>query len=188
MSAIALPWAQRLDVRVLDQLPDDGHRYELVDGSLLVTPAPTPAHQIAVLRLVQLLDAGRESDVVALPAPVNYVISAHDVPQPDVVLTPRANLTSRGVEGVPLLVVEVLSPGTRPHDLGAKRLLYASANVPRYWIVDPTVPSLRVLERVGDDLVDGDPVELVEVVHLHGDESHTDVGLDVTVKPSDLTR
>ena len=180
MSATALPWGQRLDLRVLDQLPDDGHRYELVDGSLLVTPAPTPAHQIAVLRLVQLLDPGPGSEVVALPAPVNYVISAHDVPQPDVVLTLCANLTSRGVEGTPLLAVEVLSPGTRPHDLGTKRLLYASAGVPRYWIVDPAAPSLLVLERTHGDLV--------EVAEPYGDDAHTDVGLDVTVRPSDLTR
>jgi Uma2 family endonuclease len=184
----SLAWGARLAVADLGRIPDDGHRYELIDGSLLVTPAPSPAHQTAAFRLARILDdavnadAGGElagGDIAVLPAPVNFVISNHDAPQPDVVVAARSTLTERGVEGTPLLVVEVLSPSTRAIDLGAKRVQYEVAEVPRYWIVDPVAPSLTVLE-----LSEG---RLVEIAHVRGPEAFEDPRLAVRVVPATLT-
>lgn len=64
MTSSPLPWGARLTIDDLGGLPDDGHRYELIDGSLLVTPAPSPWHQIAVLRLTQLLEAATGDDTM----------------------------------------------------------------------------------------------------------------------------
>lgn len=179
MSSV-LPWGARLTIDDLDRLPDDGHRYELVDGSLLVTPAPSPLHQRAVFRVAQVLDAAVAPGLDVLPAPVNYIISAFDVPQPDVIVARRAHLTDRGVEGTALLVIEVLSPGTRPHDLGSKRLLYEAAGVPAYWIIDPDEPSATVLELRGN--------RYTEAGRVVGDDAWHDARFDVTVIPSQLTR
>ena len=66
--------------------------------------------------------------------------------EPDVLVARTADLTPARLEGPPLLAVEVLSPSTRRIDLGTKRLAYEAAGVPAYWLVDPEVPSLTVLE------------------------------------------
>lgn len=179
MSA-TLPWGARLQIDDLAGLPEDGHRYELIDGSLLVTPAPSPQHQIVVFRLAQLLDAAIGEDLVVLPAPVNFVISEYDVPQPDLIVARRSNLSERGVEGHAELVVEVLSPGTRPHDRGAKRLLYQSARVGGFWLVDPSVPSFEALELRED--------HYVEVGRVVGAETLRDAIFGIEVTPSDLLR
>ncbi|MDP8971494.1 MAG: Uma2 family endonuclease [Actinomycetota bacterium] len=179
MSA-TLPWGARLQIADLAGVPEDGHRYELIDGSLLVTPAPSPLHQIVVLRLAQLLDAAIGEDLVVLPAPVNFVISEYDVPQPDSIVARRSDLSERGVEGHAQLVAEVLSPGTRPHDRGAKRLLYESARVPGFWLVDPSVPSFEALELRED--------HYVEIGRVEGDETLRDPVFGVEITPLALLR
>lgn len=71
-------------------------------------------------------------------APVDVILGPHDVFQPDlVVVRDSTQVSARGIEGPPLLVVEVLSPATRPQDRGTKARRYASFGVPHYWIVDP---------------------------------------------------
>jgi Uma2 family endonuclease len=139
----ALPWGRELTRADLGSLPDDGHRYELLDGSLLVTPAPSPAHQVAAFELAKLLDAAAAgTDLLVLLAPGEVALSDRLVLQPDLVVVRRADLDDRGVVAVPLLVVEVLSPSTRRFDLGSKRAAYEGAGVGRCWVVDPDAPSL----------------------------------------------
>lgn len=140
-------------------MPDDGHRYELVDGVLLVTPAPGTIHQSCVVSLVALLHAGRGQDHSVLVAPYDYRVRSTTVLQPDLLVARRADLGERLLERVPLLVVEVHSPNTRLADLGTKRLAYESAGVPSYWMVDPDEPRLTVLT-----LRDGRYVEEANVV------------------------
>ncbi len=125
----------------LADMPDDGQRYEIVDGDLVVSPSPTPRHQFIVVKLVQFLSQAEFGGFgrVAV-APLDVVLDAHNVAQPDVLFITTSRLdivTDRHVQGAPDLVVEVLSPTTRSHDLGTKLRLYAQYGVISYWIVDP---------------------------------------------------
>ncbi len=132
----------RLTYRDYAALPDDGRRYEIHDGELSVTPAPNTAHQRVSRELLVLLDrhvkARRLGEV--FPAPFDVILDDSTIVQPDLlfVATDRARLvSSRGIEGGPTLVVEIVSPTTAQIDLVRKRPLYARHGVPHYWIVDP---------------------------------------------------
>ena len=122
-------------------LPDDGNRYELVDGELLVSPGPRPLHQFAVHRLSVLLDpyvAGHGFGTLTA-GPADLDLRAGQVVQPDVFVLARVE--GRRVRkweeaGIPLLVVEVLSPSNPEFDRVKKRRRYMKARVPTYWIVD----------------------------------------------------
>lgn len=125
----------------LAQLPDDGKRYELADGALIVSPAPTYAHQRIVWQFSRVLmraeDAGYGQGVVA---PVDVVFGPYQVTQPDLLFisSERLDIIIDGkVHGAPDLIIEILSPGTRDHDLGWKKTLYAREGVHFYWIGDP---------------------------------------------------
>jgi Uma2 family endonuclease len=126
-------------------MPEDGHRYELIDGTLLVTPAPNTRHQLCVARLLIVLGTATGCDVHVLPAPYDWVAGPSTLFQPDVLVARRGDLGPKRLERPPLLVIEVLSPSTRRLDLATKRMAYADAGVAGYWIVDPEVPSLTVL-------------------------------------------
>lgn len=142
-AVMALPWGAPLSRDDLTDMPDDGHRYEIVDGALLVTPSPGYQHQAAVTELVVLLHGAIGQELVVLAAPFDFVVSANTVLQPDLLVANRADVGPRGLEnGTPLLVVEILSPSTRLSDLGTKRLAYQAAGVPTYWVVDLDEPSL----------------------------------------------
>ena len=149
----------------LQGMPDDGRRYELLDGALVVTPAPGTAHQLCVLVLAELLRGHRRQGHVVMIAPFDYVISDSTVLEPDVIVARREDLGTANLAATPLLVVEVRSPSTARFDRTAKRLAYEEAGVPAYWLVDPGVPSVTVLE-----LVDG---RYQEVAAIAGDESFT---------------
>ena len=146
-------------------MPDDGHRYELLDGALLVTPSPGAAHQVCVGAVYVLLRAHRRQGDVVMIAPFDYVISTVTVLEPDVLVARRQDVGPTNLQATPLLVVEVLSPSTRRIDRTAKRLAYEEAGVPAYWIVDPDGPSVTVLE-----LVDS---RYEERATVHGEESYT---------------
>lgn len=142
----ALQWGSPLTVADLEHMPADGHRYELVDGTLLVTPAPDTRHQRAVVRLAATLVTAAGPDLDVLAAPYDWVAGPSTLFQPDVLVARRADVGPQRLERPPLLVVEVLSPSTRRIDLATKRLAYADAGVAAYWLVDPDLPSLTVLE------------------------------------------
>jgi Uma2 family endonuclease len=130
-------------------LPDDGNRYEVVDGELLVTPAPTAPHQRAVAEfLVLLREYARLSGVgEALASPADCELDPHGMVQPDVFVQGYLDgrLAPAWNAGAPLLlVVEILSPGTARADRTVKRRRYQRAGVPEYWIVDLDG---RVVER-----------------------------------------
>jgi Uma2 family endonuclease len=137
-------------------LPDDGRRYEILEGELHVNPAPTTIHQTISkrLQLELMLQLERTGKGVLFNAPVDVIFSDATVAQPDLlVMAPaRRNLISeRGIEGPPDLIVEILSPRTERTDREIKFRLYASAGVREYWIVDARARRVEVfsLEPTG---------------------------------------
>ncbi len=131
-----------------EALPADGRRYELHEGELSVTLAPSPQHQRISGNLCELLwqhvKARGHGEVFF--APIDCILGETTVVQPDLVYldTTRLPLVSgRGIEGPPTLVVEILSPATTLIDRGTKRQLYARHGVPHYWIVDPEARTIE---------------------------------------------
>ena len=173
---------RELDLDDLYTTPDDGNRYEILDGALLMTPALGMPHQSAVARLIELLaEPARRVGMRALPAPFAWRIGPGNVPEPDVVVASHAVLTARAIEGPPALVIEVLSPGGRGRDLFEKRRIYAQGGAQWYWIVDPDEPSLTVLRLTADGYVDDARVVDDEVYE-------TNDPLAVRIIPADLLR
>ena len=177
--ATKLSWGAPFTEDDLADRPDDGHRYELIDGALFVTPAPNVRHQDCVGALYVLLRAARRPEHKVIMAPFDVRFSEMTVVEPDVLVTTRVDVTPSRLEVAPLLVVEVLSPSTRHIDLGTKRLVYEAAGVPAYWLVDPDVPSVTVLE-----LDAGHYVERATVTG--GEPFHATVPFPVTVVAVDL--
>jgi Uma2 family endonuclease len=165
MTAVtALPFARPLTRADLERLPDDGHRYELIDGTLLVSPAPRLSHQDVVGNLHLLLRAACPPHLKVVLAPFAVALADDTEVQPDLLVAPREQFTDRELPGPPLLAVEVLSPSTRRIDLLLKRDRLQAAGVSSYWLVDPDEPAVTVLElrqgsyeqvahTVGDDAV-----------------------------------
>ena len=177
--ATALPWGAPLTEDDLAAMPEDGHRYELVDGVLLVTPAPSGLHQRCVLRLAVLLELARPAEHELLFAPFDVRLSRTTVLEPDLLVFRKGEATPARLERAPLLVVEVLSPSTRRIDLGTKLLAYQDAGVPAYWLVDPAVPGLTVLRLAGGSYV--------EEAVVTGEEAYdADFPYPVTVVPARL--
>jgi Uma2 family endonuclease len=123
-------------------LPEDGNRYELFDGELVVSPAPRPRHQGASLKLASRLLTHAEAHALGrvYTAPIDVILSPTTVLQPDIVFVAKGHeriITERAIEAPPDLVVEILSPGTSRRDRGAKARLYARFGIAHYWILDP---------------------------------------------------
>jgi|SRR5581483_11263690 len=176
-----LPQSRPLTRADLDEMPDDGHRYELIDGTLIVTPAPRHMHQRAVFELGRLLGDACPSDLEVLPAPFDVALGSETVLQPDLLVARRIDLTERDLPTAPLLAVEILSPSTRLVDLNLKKARYEQAGCPSYWIVDPDAPEIVVWE-----LRDGRYIEATRAI---GNESCTvTVPFALTVVPIDLVR
>ena len=134
-------------------------RYELLDGDLLLTPAPNLKHQRIQLRLVMRLAQFIEERGLGelFFAPCDVVLSDTDVVQPDLlfVSNDRKHLLLGGdnVRGAPDLVVEILSPATAERDRGYKRTLYGKHGVREYWLVDPVAETVAILRPRGGVLV-----------------------------------
>ena len=129
-------------------IPPDGRRYELHEGEVSVTPAPSPTHQEVLGSLFALLSQHVKSRGLGkvFPSPIDCMLSDTTVVQPDIVYVTSGSLAAisrRGIEGPPTLVVEVLSPSTVQIDRGVKSQLYARHGVPHYWIVDPEARSIE---------------------------------------------
>jgi Uma2 family endonuclease len=123
-------------------LPNDGRRYEIHDGELSVTPAPNPQHQICAANLFRVLDNHVRSNNLGLVlfAPLDVILSDTTIVQPDLVYLPPDRLgtiSRRGIEGPPLLAIEIRSPSTAAIDRDVKYGLYARHGVPCFWLLDP---------------------------------------------------
>ena len=132
-------------------LPDDGNRYELIDGELLVTPSPSLPHQYVAgelhARLREWLKFHRPAVAVAVMAPADVRMTPTSLVQPDVFVVPlRDGRRPRDWQeaGSMLLAVEVISPSSARADRMRKRIFYLREGVAEYWILDPEA---RVIER-----------------------------------------
>jgi Uma2 family endonuclease len=147
----------------LDRIPDDGRRYELVAGVLVVSPRPTPAHQVVAFTLASLLAQACPDAWQVVPEPA--VLIAPDTELvPDLVVAARDQLVGSKITEPPVLVAEVRSPSTALIDLNRKKAAYERFGVGSYWVVvpEPAKPELIVF-----DLNDG---RYQETAHVHGEE------------------
>ena len=148
--------SQRLTYADFLSFPDDGKRHELIDGVHYVTPSPNLGHQELVGRLFLAIAnflATRRHLGRVFVAPLDVVMSDHDVVEPDLLFVAgdqREILTEANVQGAPALVVEILSPGTRRRDEGIKRRLFDRKGVREYWLVDPKGRRISVYRRAKD--------------------------------------
>ncbi|MBI4587723.1 MAG: Uma2 family endonuclease [Candidatus Rokubacteria bacterium] len=134
-----------------EALPADGRRYELHEGELSVTPAPSPKHQETGGNLLIVLSQHVKARGLGkvFVSPIDCILSDITVVQPDLVYVETGRLsaiTTRGIEGPPTLVIEILSPSTIQIDRGVKVQLYARHGVPYYWIVDPEARSIEAYQ------------------------------------------
>lgn len=132
------------------RLPDDGQRYEVIDGVLYMTPAPGTEHQGVSARLVTflMLHVELQGQGRVFAAPTDVELAPGFVVQPDVLVISADRLhliTPSRISGPPDLVVEVTSPGTAGYDRREKQDAYARAGAPEYWIVDPHAQTVEVL-------------------------------------------
>jgi Uma2 family endonuclease len=137
------------------ELPNDRNRYEILDGELSVTPAPSTKHQRIsghlFLTLANHILAHQLGDIFAAPADV--ILAPTTVVQPDLIFIGndrRGIVTERAIEGPPTLAVEILSPTTHRTDRQTKAQLYAKHGVPHYWLIDPDQQTLEAYELAGD--------------------------------------
>jgi Uma2 family endonuclease len=171
-----------LTVADMENMPDDEFRYELDDGVLIVSPAPSYLHQRVVLRLAQVLDAACPPEFeVIIGVGVNINRFQHRVPDVAVVRTDSIQTVFQ--ERPPALAVEVASPRTRLYDRNRKKDVYEQFGIPAYWIVEPDrdKPELIVFELHGE--------RYQQVARVAADEAfQAVVPFPVTVTPSALVR
>lgn len=146
---------RKLDYEDYARLPDnDGKRYEILDGELYVTAAPSPLHQRLSKRLQRRLEDYFEIRGLGevFNAPIDVVLAQHDIVVPDLVIVAEpGQLSARAIEGVPLMVVEILSPSPRGRDRGIKMRRYSALGVPHYWIVDPDAQTIECWRLEGGE-------------------------------------
>lgn len=149
---------KRLTYDDLDVIPEEraGDRHEIIDGELLVTPAPIPGHQFSSANIfvpMHMHVAERRLDKVGY-APIDVRLTPDNVLIPDIVFVAHDRLHiigPRAIDGPPDLVVEILSPGTRHRDLRVKRDFYARFGVQEYWTADPDSRTVQVWALVGGE-------------------------------------
>ncbi len=132
-------------------LPEES-RYEIIDGDLQMSPAPTARHQRIVREIVLILaEFVRRHDLgEVMVSPFDVILSETDVVQPDIlfVTKDRASIIrEKGAFGAPDLVIEILSPATANRDRTVKAKLYARAGVRELWLVDPDAKTVEVLSN-----------------------------------------
>jgi Uma2 family endonuclease len=164
---------------MLETLPDDGNRYEIIDGELLVTPAPGWSHQGVLWNLCVLFDAYLRQYPLwhGLFAPADVVFDNRNVVEPDLFIVPlihgRAPQSLKEA-GALLLAIEVLSPSSHRADRTKKRILYQRFVVPEYWIVDSVG---RLIERWRPE--DARPEILTDLVEWKPSPAHPPMRIDL---------
>lgn len=158
-----------LTVADLEAMPDDGRRYELVGGAIVMTPAPVPVHQRVSLRMTELLGSAAPPGHEVFYAPIDLDLPGGQRVEPDLVVVPSASVGPKQLVLPVLLVVEIVSAGSRTHDTVTKRAVYAEAGIPAYWLLDLNQSRVTCLRLAG------------EAYEAYGDGPVVDVDWPVTV-------
>jgi Uma2 family endonuclease len=148
---------ERLNYGDYYDLPEDGHRYEIIGGELFNSPAPFIRHQQILRNIGDSLSpyCRQRSHGMLLYAPTDVILTNYDIVQPDILWVSDARkkiITKRNIQGAPDLVVEITSIHTKREDLVLKKKLYGRHGVSEYWLVDPDRNSLDVFKRRGRGL------------------------------------
>ena len=179
--AEAWPAAGRpFTVAELDRMPDDGRRYELLEGVLVVSPRPTTVHQLVAGRLLRTLADACPDDLCVVPEPA-LELGPQTEFDPDLVVVRMDQIGGAKFTGPPLLVIEIRSPSTALVDLNRKKAAYERFGVPSYWIVDPDParPEVTVFELRDDHYaLAATSTQPITVAHP----------FEVTIIPANLTR
>lgn len=167
--------AKRWTLDELHGLPDDGNKYELVDGELFVTPAPSNTHETIIARLLAWLVPYVSRHALGNVHTARAVVRrAGSEVEPDLYVRREAPGVRNDWENAPtpLLVAEVLSPFTRRRDLDQKRRFYLeTVGIQEYWVVDPDARSIRVMrsghaELVADETLEWQPPGCSEALEM----------------------
>jgi Uma2 family endonuclease len=167
-------------VAELDRMPSDGHRYELVDGALVVSSRPTTVHQAVSGRIAFALHRVCPEGLCVVAEPAVELDPVTEL-APDLVVVHLEEVGGAKFTAPPLLVVEVRSPSTALIDLNRKKAVYEKFGVPSYWIVDPEParPELTVFElRDSGYVIEATSTQPLTVSHP----------FTVAITPADLTR
>ncbi len=144
---IGLAEGRPFTVHDLEAMPDDGRRYELIDGMLLVTPAPGWSHQEMSLTLYTVLRRDCPAGLRVLAAPFAVRTALTNEVQPDVLVARYDDLTEANLPVAPLLAAEAMSRSTQLNDRNTKKAHYERLGVASYWLLDPVQPGgLEVYE------------------------------------------
>jgi Uma2 family endonuclease len=165
----------------LELMPDDGRRYELIDGVLVVSPAPSVAHQVVLLQLGIVLDAACPDALGVVPGPGVRMSHLTEL-IPDLVVCTRSELAGHRITKPPLLAVEIRSPSTALFDLNTKKAVYEQFGIESYWII---VPDREKPELVAFELNDDGRFE--QVARVIGDAVfRSDRPFGVEIAPAQL--
>jgi len=150
--------------------PDNGKRYQIINGEVYMSPAPVPYHQRIIIKLSKILDefVAKHNLGIVFIAPCDILLSDEDIVQPDIFFISNENLNiikEKYIEGVPDLTIEITSTYTKKLDKLLKKRLYETYQVKEYWVVDVEKKTLqrfahrgRSYEEIGSYKV-GDIVE-----------------------------
>ena len=144
---------------------DENHYYELIEGEIVKKNAPTPRHQAILGNINDILRTHVKSKNLGtvLFAPIDVFLDANNQLQPDLIFIAQEKkhiITSNGIEGVPTIVIEIISPSTGKYDRGGKMRVYKRHAVAEYWIIDPKSQSVEIyVYRDGDYDLDSFAVE-----------------------------
>jgi Uma2 family endonuclease len=164
----------------LELTPDDGMRYELVDGVVLVPPTSSAIHQRALQALTMRMAAACPDHLEVFFGPLEFRPNHRLALLPDLLVVPCKDSGTRWVEEL-LLAVEILAPATRTVDETLKRKLYEDAGVASYWMFDPRRARLTVLELESGRYVERALVRADQVFEA-------EIPFPVKVAPADLIR
>ena len=165
-----------------EQLGDDGNRYEVIDGVLYMSTAPSPAHQLVTRQtqreFFRQIDDNRIG--ITLAAPIGLYMPGADPVQPDILVlyeADRAAIGPRRIACIPALIVEVLSPSNSDYDLVTKRAIYARAGVLEYVIMRPAMRDVLVHTRP-----EPGTGQYLQILTLSGDDEYAATTLPFRVK------
>lgn len=164
----------------VEAVPDDGTRYELSYGTLIVTPAPNTRHQAVMVAVAAFLHR-RMLPSLRVLAEAELLLQPAIVKRPDVQVVDENLVGGQSIVGTPLLVVEIHSPATKVLDLTEKRFVYAEAGIQAYWLIDPDALTVTVLE-----LEEGQYVE--RAVLAQDAELEVSMPFSMTIRPAEMFR